>query len=324
VKRVIRETADAVSFVFDVPPDLFEVFSYRAGQFVTLKLCLEGEDHVRSYSMSSSPGIDDDLQVTVKRVPGGLVSNWLNDHVVAGSVLHVNPPGGAFTLESGDREIVAFAAGSGITPVFSILKRTLAESDSEVRLLYANRDRESAIFVAQLDELASWHPDRFTLVHHFDVDRGFVGFATITSFLNCEEGADVFVCGPAPFMEIVEHALDANHVPSERVHIERFTPADDEPAGDADDIEIVITLGRQTARVAHRANTTILHAARSAGLSAPSSCESGNCATCMARVTEGAAHMRNNEALSPDEVADGWILTCQALPITPVVEVVYE
>jgi ferredoxin-NADP reductase len=321
---VFRETADAVSVVFDVPPHLVEIFSYRAGQFVTLKLCLGGEDQVRSYSMSSSPGIDDDLQVTVKRVPGGVVSNWINDHVVAGTALDVNPPGGAFTLEDGDREVVAFAAGSGITPVFSILKRALAESVSEVRLLYANRDRESAIFAAPLDELASCHSDRFTLVHHFDVDRGFVGCATVTSFLDGAREAETFVCGPAPFMKIVEHALDANHVPSERIHIERFTPADDEPEGDADDIEIVITLGRQTARVAHRANTTILHAARSAGLNAPSSCETGNCATCMARLTEGVAEMRHNDALSPDEVADGWILTCQALPITPVVEVVYE
>jgi ferredoxin len=125
-------------------------------------------------------------------------------------------------------------------------------------------------------------------------------------------------------MDLVQRSLIDRRFPSDGVHVERFTPVDDDPVGDPDDIELVITLGRQTATVAHRTNTTILHAARGAGLRAPSSCENGSCAACMARVVEGAVEMRHNEALTPDEVEEGWILTCQAIPITPIVKVVYE
>ncbi len=324
VKRVTRETADAVSLVFDVPPELAEVFAYRPGQFVTVKVRVKGDEHVRSYSMSSTPGIDPDLQVTVKRVIGGVVSHWLVDQVDAGTVLEINPPGGAFVVDDGDDEIVAFAAGSGVTPIFSIIKSALGQGKRRVRLLYANRDRGSTIFADDLDQLASAHPDRFCLVHHLDVDAGLVDSAIVRSFIGGAPRSDVFICGPAPFMEIVESTLADNGVPPARVHVERFTPVDDEREGDADDIELIITVGRQTATVAHRANTTLLHAARSVGLRAPSSCETGNCATCMARVVEGAAEMRVNDALTPDEVAAGWVLTCQAIPVTPVVKVVYE
>jgi 3-ketosteroid 9alpha-monooxygenase subunit B len=322
VRQVQAETDDAVSIGFDVPIDLVEAFAYRPGQFVTLKVEINGEEHLRSYSMSSVPGLDDDLRVTVKRVPGGLVSNWLNDIVSPGGVLESSPPAGAFVLVDDGHDVVVFAAGSGITPVYSILKSGLFDSTRHFRLLYANRDRDTAIFADELDELAISHADHLTVVHHFDVDKGFVDAAIVVEFLGLDE--EVYVCGPTPFMDIVQAAVASQGIPVERVHVERFTPAEQPEAGPIDDIQIVVTLGRQTKTVTHRANTTILQSARAAGLRTPSSCETGTCATCMARLVEGAVEMRNNEVLTPDEVAEGWILTCQAVPVTRAVKVVYE
>jgi ferredoxin-NADP reductase len=322
VNQVQRETENAVSIAFDVPPELKETYRYRSGQFVTVKVPIDDAEHFRSYSMSSAPGLDPHLQVTVKRIPGGLVSSWLHDTIGPGSVLEVSPPAGAFVLDERDHDVAAFAAGSGIVPVFSILKSALANGTGRFSLLYANRDREDTIFAAALDDLGARYTDRFTLVHHLDVERGFVDCGTVAALIRPDQY--VFVCGPAPFMAAVEAAAAATGVPSDRVYVERFTPAEDGPSAPVDDIKIVITLGRQTETVQHRANTTILQSARSVGLRAPSSCESGACATCMARLVEGRAELRNNEALTADEIADGWILTCQAVPVTPVVRVIYE
>jgi ferredoxin-NADP reductase len=245
--------------------------------------------------------------------------------VAAGDELDVLPPGGSFVLDEADHDVIGFAAGSGITPVLSIVRSVLATSDRHVRLLYANRDRDSTIFRHTIDALVAAHPDRLVVEHHLDDERGFVDGGTVTSFIGEWRNGEVFICGPTPFMNVVEATLTWNGIKRERVHVERFTPAQpEEPAGDPDDIEVVVTMGGKTVTAAHRQNATILQAARSAGLRAPSSCETGSCATCMARVVEGQAQMRNNEALTADEVADGWVLTCQAVPLTPVVKVVYE
>jgi ferredoxin-NADP reductase len=327
VKRVVRETADACSIVFDIPSDLAEQYRYRAGQFVTVHAVLDGEPYARSYSMSSSPDVDADLQVTVKRVPDGIVSNWLNDTVATDAVLDIAPPGGSFVLGDTADDLVAFAAGSGITPVISIVKTALHTTDRRVRLLYANRDRESTIFADALDALAAEAPDRLQIDHHFDVDRGFIDAAEVAAFLGEQRDGQFYICGPGPFMDTVEATLRDLGVAADRVHIERFTPAD--PAGaesDAppDEIEITARLGTKSVTVAHRAGLTVLQSVRSAGLRAPSSCEQGNCATCMARLVEGEVEMRINDVLTPDEVDEGWILTCQAVPLTSRVDVVYE
>lgn len=329
VARVVPETDDAVSLVLDIPAADVDAFAYRAGQFLTLRAVVDGQAHLRSYSMSSAPAVNTELQVTVKRVPGGLVSNWVNDTVRAGDRVEVSRPAGSFVVDDGDRPIVAFAAGSGITPVFSIVKEVLASSGRRVRLLYANRDRTSTIFAAELERLAVRHTGRLVVRYHLDVERGFVGPADVGDVLEGTGAAEHFVCGPGGFMEVVEAALVERGVDRRTIHVERFTPevpaTADQPAGDvAGTTQVTIRLAGRRVTVGHRPGTTILQAARSAGLRAPSSCETGTCATCMARVTEGAVRMRNNEALSPEEVADGWVLTCQAEPTTPTVGVVYE
>lgn len=329
VKRVIPETADTISLVLDVPESLAGLFRYQAGQHLTLLVDVGGQQLQRCYSMSSSPVAGEDLRITVKRDRDGLVSNWLNDTAAPGAELHAAPPRGRFVLQDTGRSVVAFAGGSGITPVFSLLRSALSSTGRDIRLFYANRSRDSVIFDAELAKLRDGDPARFTLRHHVDEDSGVVTAADVDAFVAGIADADFYICGPGPFMDTVESTLRAAGVTSDRLHLERFeasaTPL--VPVADPGDVvteEVTIQLDRSTTTVAYSAGDTLLQTARMAGLSAPSSCEVGSCGTCMARLTEGSARMLNNDALEDDEVQDGWVLTCQALPTSRTVRVVYE
>jgi ferredoxin-NADP reductase len=340
VLDVVEETADTRTFVMDVPESLADLYHYEPGQFCTVRANIGGDDVMRCYSMSSAPAIDDRLAVTVKRVPGGVMSNWLHDHVAAGDELEMMPPAGVFCEHPGDDgPIVAFCGGSGVTPVFSIVKQALHRGTRPVRLFYANRDEASVIFRAAIDELAAAHPDRLTVHHHLDAQTGYVSADDITSFLADTGGTDahVFICGPTPFMDLVEAGAATAGVPADRIAIERFLnatidlpgdaddePADDEPSADAGPTQLTITIKRKRHVLEHVPGDTVLDAARRASLNPPYSCEQGNCATCMALVTTGSVTMRVNNALTPDEVAEGWVLTCQSLPLGPEVAVEYD
>jgi 3-ketosteroid 9alpha-monooxygenase subunit B len=329
IARVLRETADARSFVLEVPAELRPAFAYESGQFCTFRARIDGQPHHRCYSMSSSPAVDGELQVTVKRVPGGVVSNWMNDELAPGDVIETSCPAGVFCLGPGDGDVVAFSAGSGITPVLSIVKTALATTSRRVRLLYANRDRDAVIFAAELETFVERYPGRVEVLHHLDVEQGFVNADAVGAFATVAAATDYFICGPGPFMDIVESTLLGYDVDTRRIHIERFTPAEPtqlpEPSNGAPTASMVtIELGGRSDTVDHRPGTTVLQTAREMGMAPPFSCESGNCATCMARLVEGNATMYVNNALTDDEVADGWVLTCQALPASPSVRVVYE
>lgn len=329
IKRVVRETADAVSLVLDVPDHCSARFEYQAGQFLTLRVDLDGRELRRCYSMSSAP-VEDELRITVKRDPGGLVSNWLNDTAAEGAELHAAPPEGRFVLRGDvDDDLVAFAGGSGITPIMSLVRTALTNTSRRVRLFYANRCRDSVIFADVLTQLAQQHPTRFEVFFHYDDERGVVTPAAVVPLVGGNV-ADYYVCGPTPFMNTVETAvLEAGVVPS-RLHLERFqvapAPADpvDVVGADVHTDEVVIVLDRKTTVASYRAGDTLLQTARSAGLRAPSSCETGSCGTCMAKIVEGTARMLNNDALDDDEVDEGWVLTCQSLPTSPAVRVDYE
>jgi 3-ketosteroid 9alpha-monooxygenase subunit B len=336
VRKVVEETHDTKSFVFEIPDDLRDAFAYEAGQFCTFRVPVDDEELLRCYSMSSSPDVDDEFTLTVKRVAGGRVSNWLLDEVAQGHELSLTLPAGVFTLRNHRSPIVAFAGGSGITPVMSLIKSTLATTDRPVRLLYANRDADSVIFRDQLDAMATEHRARLSVEHHLDTERGFVHSDLVREFVGDDLDADFYLCGPAPFMDVVEDALEVAGVAPEQVFVERFafagstrsevTPATpvEEPAVPAATELVTIVLGGRTHEVRYQAGETFLETARRAGLRAPFSCESGSCATCMARLEEGEAKMRVNNALLPDEVDEGWILTCQGLPTSPTARVVYE
>ena len=326
VSAVVQETPDCISIVFEVPAHLQALFAYRAGQFVTLRTQVNGQSELRSYSMSSAPQIDADLQVTVKRVEGGLVSNWLNDHVRAGDRIDVSAPTGSFVLpdDGTSRDVLAFAAGSGITPILSIVKDALAASDRRVRLFYASSDRSSVIFHESLQLLESKYAERLHVTHSLDEDSGCPDAGRVAEFLGSGLNSEFYVCGPKGFMDMVTTTLVWCGIRDHQLHRELFTPDDDVVDRASEGAQVTVTLGERTATISFRAGWTLVQAARAAGLKAPSSCHLGQCGTCMARVTVGKAEMTNNQVLTETEVAEGWVLTCQARPVTPTISVVYE
>jgi ferredoxin-NADP reductase len=337
VKDVVRETHDASSFVLEIPDDLAATFRYRPGQFCTFRVPVDGVERVRSYSMSSAPQIDADLTVTVKRVTGGLVSNWFLDHLHAGDVIEVTKPAGVFCAkEDAEERVLGFCGGSGVTPVMSIAKHVLANTGRSVRLLYANRDRASVIFDAAFETLGAAHPERLEVRHHLDDAGGFLTADVVKAFAGADaRDADCYVCGPGPFMDLVEKVLVDLGVPAERIFIERFlveqqdkdaaatAPVTAEPETALPE-EVTVILGGKKAVVHYQPGDTLLEAARRGGLRPPFSCEAGNCATCMAFLKEGSVRMRANNALTPEEVEEGWVLTCQSLPSGETVTVEYE
>ncbi len=336
IARVVAETHDASSFVLDVPDELTETFRYTPGQFCTFRVHIDGDEQLRSYSMSSAPATDRDLTVTVKRVAGGLVSNWFLDNLTEGDLIEVTKPAGVFCPRESERPVLGFCGGSGITPVMSIAKHVLATTQRPVRLLYANRDRDSVIFDAAFSALCADHPDRLEVRRHFDAEAGFLTPEGITEFVATELDADLYICGPGAFMDLVESTLQALGVGPERIFIERFLVEQqektdalivDEPTGEAAATvpdEVTVHLGGKTVVVRYQPGDTLLETARRGGLRPPFSCEAGNCATCMAFLKDGSVTMRVNNALTPEEVEEGWVLTCQSLPSGPVVTVEYE
>ena len=321
VARVAPETHDAMSIVLDVPAPLAESFHYRAGQFLSFKVPVGGRVLVRSYSLSSSPEVDAEHKVTVKRVDDGRVSNWMNDRVRAGSTLLVVPPAGLFVLDPrSERDLVLWSGGSGITPCISILKTALTSTRRRLLLFYANRDERSIIFRDELAALCARHPDRLRVVHSLDDVNGFVTRAEVARQMAGNLDRDCYLCGPTAFMDTVEHALRELGVARERIHIERFlSPVDHsgEPAAPAPDAaaaptSIAIQLDGRVHDVPYQAGQRVLEAARRAGLEPPFSCEEGYCSCCMARLVSGQVRMAVNDCLTPDLLAEGWVLTCQA------------
>lgn len=318
--RIIEETPDTRTYVLDAP------FSYRAGQFLTVRAC----GTQRSYSMSSSPDADPELMTTVKRVPGGLVSNWIHDHLAAGDVIEASGPAGRFCLRDTAAPLVALCGGSGVTPILSLVKSALATTDRTVRVLSAHRDADSVIFGPAFAELTDRHPDRLSVHEHLDSKGGLVTGLGIRAFAEEVLDGDFYVCGPAPFMDLAERALLVLGVEPSQIFIERFATdaADDPPARPAaptwDDGTVTIVLSGKRHTVPQHGGETLLESARRAGLAPPFSCEAGNCATCIAQIVEGKATMRANNALDEDEIAEGWILTCQGEPAARHVTVVYE
>jgi 3-ketosteroid 9alpha-monooxygenase subunit B len=319
VADVVRETADAVSIVFDAD------FAYRPGQFLTLRC---GEV-ARCYSLSSSPGLGRP-QVTVKRIPDGYGSAWICDNVQPGTVLDVLPPAGIFTPRSLDDDLLLFAGGSGITPVISIIKSALAHGTGKIVLVYANRDESSVIFAARLRDLAAEHPDRLLVIHWLESLQGLPTarhFASLRPFA----GYQAFLCGPTPFMEVVQQALRSLGVPRDRIHVERFislsgNPFDevvDEEPVDGDDVTVEVDLDGEQHTFAWPRHKRLLDLLLEKGLDAPFSCREGACSACACRIEEGEVKMLQNEILDQEDLDDGIVLACQSLPVTDTVKVTY-
>lgn len=332
VAHVIDETADTRSFILAVPPALERRFAYAAGQFCTFRATIDAEPVVRCYSMSSSPHAGDPLTVTVKRVPGGKMSNWMNDTLAPGDSIEVMPPAGLFVLRPSETPIVAFAGGSGITPVLSLTKTALATTARDIRLVYANRDFDSVIFADALERLRAGSGGRLTVHHHCDAEAGFLDAAACAALVGDRTQADFYVCGPAPYMEVVEAGLQQRGIDPGRLFIERFALSDAAPLrqaqGEREETSkteaIVFSLNGHKRRIAYQSGDSILDSARRAGLKPPFNCQTGSCGTCMAHLDEGQATMRVNNALSAAELDEGWILTCQAIPTSREVVVDFD
>ncbi|MBO9549366.1 ferredoxin--NADP reductase [Pseudomonas sp.] len=329
VCAIIDETADARSLVFDVPEALRARFAYKPGQFLGFRVDVGGQCLTRCYSMSSSPWTDARPKVTIKRVAGGRVSNWMNQCVQVGDWLKVLPPAGHFCIDQHQaadttRPLVLFGGGSGITPVFSLLKAVLHAGQRPVLLVYANRDEASVIFRDELRQLAKAHPEQLHVVHLLDTLQGFVDAPQVRQLVRLWRGADYFICGPGPFMDTVESTLLALGEARERIHVERFVSPPDpcssgtaQPAIEAQGAVcelLLVELDGVTHQIVPRPGETLLHSCRAAGLDVPFSCEEGFCGACMCTVQEGQARLTRNDVLSSAELEAGWTLACQGHP----------
>ncbi|MGB3444508.1 MAG: ferredoxin--NADP reductase [Actinophytocola sp.] len=328
VREVVRETADACSLVFDSPG-----FDYRPGQFLTLRIPSERCGSVaRCYSLSSSPHTDTVLQVTVKRTADGYGSNWICDSVSAGDELEALAPAGIFTPASLDADLLLFAAGSGITPVLSIVKSALAKGTGRVVLVYANRDEQSVIFAAELTALAARYPARLAGLHWLESVQGLPTPDTLATLARPYAAHEAFVCGPAPFMTAVRAALSTLAVPRGRIHLERFTSLGANPfeqaaparAASSRSASVKVTLDGAEHRFDWPAETRLLDLLLERGLDAPYSCREGACSACACRLVSGEVKMLNNDVLEEEDLADGIRLACQSLPVTDEVEISYE
>lgn len=335
VLEVVDETRDAKSFIFDVPDHLQEVFAYKPGQFFTFQIPWADFTINRCYSLASAAQWGEKPKVTVKRVDDGRMSNWMNENLKPGDRIPVMPPAGVFVLHEADKPLVLFGGGSGITPVISLLKHALRETTRQIKMIYANRNTESVIFRAELDAIAADHAGRLELIHHLDVDRGFLTRDMVEAHVAEWLEADFYVCGPTPFMDTIENTLADSALRGGHIHVERFVSAVDpdraqdrevepepEAAGHPD--KVVVNLDGQRHEVDYNEGETILAAAIRAGLDVPFSCQDGYCSCCMAKIKQGEVYMASHDALTAKDIEKGWILTCQAKPTTATCEVDYE
>lgn len=336
ITEVIEETADARSVVFDVPAELKDKFAYKPGQHLQLQIPCGPKSLPRCYSLSSSPAFDEPLRVTVKRVNQGRASNWVCGDLKVGDTLQVMPPAGMFTPRSFDAPLRMFAGGSGITPVFSIIRTVLAKGKGRINLLYANRDEQSVIFGEQLTELARQNPERLQVFHWLDSVQGRPPTQAQISAIAKDwglDGAECYICGPGIFMDTTAAALYELGVPHALVHIERFVSLPE----DADDIaaapppvkagagatELEVEIDGATHHVKVQPGELLIDAMEAAGLQPPFSCRAGACAACMCHLEEGEIEMAHNHVLDESDIESGWILGCQAVAKSPRVKLKY-
>jgi len=350
VLDVKKETKNATSIAFDVPYALYDTFHYKPGQYLTLKFNLDGEDVRRSYSLCSSPVLEEPLRIGVKRVKDGLVSNHINDNLKVGDTVEVMPPDGRFFADvkkDSYKTYYLFSAGSGITPILSILRTVLfTEARSYVRMIYGNRSQDSIMFNSELNALQEQYSDRFILEHILSrpksnwsdlwktskaqsYRKGRVDTDAVKWFINeyppYAQNAAYYICGPGTMIANTKNALNAIDVPNERIFIERFGGSPSKTIIDGvDHAKLIAHLNNERIEVSMPKGKTVLRTLIDAGKEPPYSCEGGVCSTCICKLTSGKIHMKNNLALSDKAVEQGYILSCQSIPLTESIEIEYE
>ena len=355
VARVNPEAAGAVAITFAVPAELQERFAFEPGQFLTLRSTIDGQDVRRNYSICSTRsryGSHGELEVGIRPMDGGVFSNWAATQLKAGDTLAVMPPDGRFTIRK-PRALhrVGFAAGSGITPILSIIASTLEESDSaKFTLVYGNRRMSSVMFNEALQDLKDKYKNRLTLIHvlsrqaqEVPLLEGRIDAAKvqqlIDTLLPAKSMDEVFVCGPEAMIDAVQGALTSAGVPAERIYSERFTSptlenltpdarraavVQPDPEAPAGQVQLTVVIDGKSHELAMRTDQHVLDVALSAGLDLPYSCKAGVCCTCRAKVLDGAVVMDKNFTLEADEMAQGFVLSCQARPTSDRLVVSYD
>lgn len=340
IKEVRKETDDTNTLIFEKPE---KPFNYLPGQFLTLIMPIEGEEVRRSYSLCTSPYLDENPAITVKRVDSGVVSNYLNDHMKAGDVFDVMTPAGHFTPAldpEHDKKYVLFAGGSGITPIMSILKSILIkEHKSQVTLVYQSRNEQSIIFNNELDELQKKHPSHFKVIHLLSQPseawkghKGRIDGAMTSDLLmdiaeNKVAQFEYFLCGPSGFMLTVFDTLIDFEVPEKRIHKESFYSGEakaktEEPSEVSNqDIMVTILLDGEEYEVDVPANRSILEAALDQDIDMPFSCQNGLCTACRGKLLAGNVRMDDEDGLSEEEINEGYVLNCVGHPEGPGVKI---
>jgi len=339
LKEIIRETSQAVSLSFEIPENLKEEFSFSAGQYITIKTSIDGKELRRAYSLCSAPN-SDEFKVTVKEVEGGKFSVIANNSLKAGDILEVHPPEGKFIFEPGEKRghYAAFAAGSGITPILSIIKTVLRdEPHSRFVLTYGNRSVDDTIFFKELLELQSKFPDRLFVEfiysrtreensHFGRIETSTVNYVVKNKFKD--HPFDTFyLCGPEKMINHVSDVLKTNGVHEDQILFELFTTTVEEKEieGDTDgNTTVTITVDDEEFSFSMDRSAVVLDIALENDIDVPYSCQGGICSSCMARITEGKAEMSKNQILTDEEIEEGFVLTCQAHPTTPTLKVDFD
>lgn len=332
IKEIIRETSQAVSLSFEIPENLKEEFNFSAGQYITIRTQADGKEIRRAYSLCSAPN-SDEFKVTVKEVEGGHFSVIANNKLVAGDILEVHPPEGKFIYKPGDKRknYAAFAAGSGITPILSIIKTVLRdEPHSKFVLTYGNKSVDDTIFFKELLKLQAEFPHRLFVEFIYSRTReenahfGRIETSTVNYILKNkfqDHPFDQFyLCGPEPMIKHVTEVLKQNGVKDDQILFELFTNTAEEKEIEGDtegNTEVTITVDDEDFTFSMDRSKVVLDVALENDIDVPYSCQGGICSSCMARITEGKAEMSKNQILTDDEIEEGFVLACQAHPTTP-------
>ena len=336
ISRISQETPNAVSVTFDIPEHLKNTFRFKAGQYITLKHELNGNEVRRAYSLCCTPS-SGALTVGIKKVEGGTFSVYANETLKEGDSLEVMIPEGKFVWDSSVKHHAAFVAGSGITPVLSIVKTALENDDNSTFLLvYGNQTLAETMFADELAALKETYPDRFSLEYIFSRSqeknalRGRIDKSVVNYLLKNKYGEAsydrFYLCGPEAMIHEVSETLQGRGVDKTNILFELFTSSEaDSPApSGAGTTQVKVIVDDETFEYSMSQETSILDAALEEDIDPPYSCQGGICSSCIARITEGKAEMRKNQILTDGEVAEGLVLTCQAHPTTPTLAVDYD
>lgn len=336
VKAIKRLTDKAVQLDFEVPAEFRALYSFIPGQYLSLQTSINDVKVRRSYSICSSP--TENLAVAIKEIDGGVFSSYINQQLNEGDVLEVHPPEGNFQLQpsSMPKKYIAFAAGSGITPVLSMLQSTLEQSpESEFTLVYGNKSKAEAMFIDKLQELKSTYKNRFQLIEVYSrseeknakfgrIEKPLVNYVLKNMYKEIDFDA-YFLCGPEEMIHNVSATIQENGVEKEKIHFELFYSATTEDVKTKEGITAInVTVDDETFTFTMRQDEIVLDAVLAQNIDAPYSCQGGICSSCVAKVTSGKAIMKKNQILTDEEVEEGLILTCQAVPVTSEINIDYD